>query len=61
MKTKLLVILSTIICFGLGAWLTVVLLRDGIWIGVIFLWMGVLAVWAESVNLIIHPGGKKKE
>lgn len=65
MRAKVvIVVLFSILVFGAGIVLTIFALQDGKWLGVPFLWFGVLAVWGESVHIIINDykkNDKKRE
>ncbi len=53
-KKSFIAVLISILVFGAGIGLTILIARDGHWLGIPFLWMGVLAVWAEAINIIVH-------
>lgn len=61
-KKSFIAVLISILVFGAGIGFTILIARDGYWLGIPFLWMGVLAVWAEAINIIVHDNknGKKE-
>jgi len=53
-KKSFFAILISILVFAGGIVGTIFLIRGNTWIGIPFVWIVTLGVWAEAINIIVH-------
>ena len=53
-KKSFFAILISILVFAAGIFGTILLVKNNSWIGIPFVWIVTLGVWAEAINIIAH-------
>ena len=53
-KKSFFAILISILVFAAGIFGTIFLIKNGTWLGIPFVWIVTLGVWAEAINIIVH-------
>lgn len=53
-KKSIIALLVSFVLLGVGIFLTYVFVKSGTWIVIPFIWILILAGWAEAINIIVH-------